>query len=89
MCRIFGAPKITNVEGGTAPYLIQYNGESFNYDLSYSFLNPGEYSVLVQDVNGCETEVQLATITDPPALNIDLVSTIEYLEGRMLKSTRI
>ena len=36
---------------------------------------------MVQDANGCETETQLAVITDPPVLNIDLVSTIEYQEG--------
>lgn len=78
----FGTLNITNVEGGTAPYLYSIdNGENFNYDISYAFLYPGTYEVLVQDVNGCETEVEIANIIDPPVLNIDLISTIEYLEG--------
>jgi gliding motility-associated-like protein len=78
----FGTLEFTNVEGGTAPYLYSINnGDNFTYDLNYSFLYPGEYSVLVQDANGCETETQLAVITDPPILNIDLISSIEYLEG--------
>ena len=78
----FGTLNITNVEGGTAPYLYSIdNGENFNYDISYAFLYPGTYEVLVQDVNGCETEVEIGNIIDPPVLNIDLISTIEYLEG--------
>ena len=78
----FGTLEFTNVEGGTAPYLYSINnGDNFTYDVVYSILSPGEYSVMVQDANGCETETQLAVITDPPVLNIDLVSTVEYQEG--------
>ena len=78
----FGTLLFTNVEGGTAPYLYSIdNGNNFTYDLEYSFLVPGEYNVLVQDANGCETETQLAIITDPPVLDIELTSTIQYLEG--------
>jgi gliding motility-associated-like protein len=78
----YGTLNISNVVGGTEPYLYSIdNGENFNYDVSYQFLLPGTYSVLVQDVNGCETEVQLAEIVDPPVLNIELTSSIQYLEG--------
>ena len=36
---------------------------------------------MVQDANGCETETQLAVITEPPVLDIELTPTIQYLEG--------
>lgn len=78
----YGSLQFTNVEGGTAPYLYSIdNGNNFTYNVDYPFLSPGEYSVLVQDANGCETETQLAVITEPPVLDIELTSTVEYLEG--------
>ena len=77
-----GSLAVQNIEGGTAPYLYSFDGgESFTDDLIIGDLPEGEYEVLAQDANGCETDLQSAFIQAPPELNIDLVSEIAYEQG--------
>ena len=78
----FGSLNITNIEGGTPPYVFSLNnGDTYSSTMQYDFLNPGEYQVIAQDAFGCETEITLASIVEPPALDILVDATVEVLEG--------
>jgi gliding motility-associated-like protein len=77
-----GSLAVQNIEGGTAPYIYSFDGgESFTDDLIIGDLPEGEYEVLAQDANGCETDLQSAFIQAPPQLNIDVVSEVAYEQG--------
>jgi len=53
---------INSVTGGTGPFIYSLNGTSFSSTIKYDNLSPGDYSVIVQDSNGCSFE-KTVTIT--------------------------
>jgi len=55
------------IAGGTYPYSFNWNNGSSSEDLIY--LAPGNYSVLVNDANGC-TVLGAANITQPQPFNV-------------------
>lgn len=61
--------------GGTAGYQYSLNGAPNQASNNYSALCDGAYVVRVTDANGCFINVN-TTITEPPILNINLVSTV-------------
>ncbi len=64
-----------NSNGGTAP--INYSidsGTSFQAGNAFSNLTPGNYNIVITDVNGCSATTQ-ATIIEPAAINASYNST--------------
>ncbi len=66
-----GAIIIRGVQGGESPYLYSLNDGPFGQNKIFSPIPPGEYKVVIQDVNGCTMERTLS-VTEPDSLTIDL-----------------
>ena len=62
---------IDTIIGGTAPYLTAIDDGPLSPQTQYFRLPPGQYQVLVQDANGCETTSEV-NITSPEELILDL-----------------
>ncbi|MCB0642602.1 MAG: hypothetical protein KDC44_13225, partial [Phaeodactylibacter sp.] len=62
----FGSIQVGAVTGGTPPYLYSIDGGE-NYQSGGSFVGvaPGNYDIVVQDVNGCETPLVPVFIPQP------------------------
>ena len=66
-----GAIIIRDVQGGVSPYLYSLNDGPFGQNKIFSPIPPGEYKVVIQDVNGCTMERTLM-VTEPDSLTVDL-----------------
>ncbi|OAB78014.1 hypothetical protein ULVI_11045 [Cochleicola gelatinilyticus] len=67
-CTSTGTITVTNVTGGTAPYLYSIDGITFQTSPVFSDLTPGTYTVIIQDANECTfaaNEITIPTL-DPP-----------------------
>jgi gliding motility-associated-like protein len=73
---INGSIEITNVVGGTNPYLYNFNTTSFNTTTLYSNLDDGIYNVSIQDANGCLFEDTIQLLPDFSSSPTDLVFNI-------------
>jgi gliding motility-associated-like protein len=56
--------------GGTRPYRYRLDGGAFQLDSTFVDLPAGTYRLTVRDSAGCEASL-LATLDDPPALQVD------------------
>jgi gliding motility-associated-like protein len=54
-----GSFVISNITGGTAPFLLSFNGLLFSTDTIFEELGPGSYSLVIRDSNLCETNLIL------------------------------
>jgi len=72
-----GSIEVTT-SGGTAPLTITLNGN--NGGPIFPNLDPGSYTVLVTDDNGCTID-DLVVITEPSQLNVQLISATEVTCG--------
>ena len=72
--------QITQVIGGTPPYEFQLNNGSFGSDDFFDQLTPGDYTITLQDANGCEWDT-LISIPAPSAFDIDLGEDIDLEFG--------
>lgn len=66
-----------NVTGGTAPYTYLLNGVVQSTD-TFSNLLPGNYLVLVTDVNGCQGNSSF-TVASPSEISVDLFSAQQVI----------
>ena len=67
-----GSLAIESVTGGEAPYLYSIDGgNTFTTVDQFSFLGAGEYTVMVQDLNGCES-TEVVTLDQPGELLVEL-----------------
>ena len=57
--------------GGNGPYRYNFNDSRFIEIARYEQLAAGTYQVTVQDIKGCETQIEV-TITEPPPLLLEL-----------------
>lgn len=76
-----GVITFTTVQGGIGPYLYSINeGKTFEPQLSFDKIVPGNYTLLIQDINGCEFEQPLNV---PKALDpgIDIIPEIKLQLG--------
>lgn len=62
---------IGGVNGGEAPYLYSLNDRPFSGSRSYEGLEAGDYTLTVQDINGCEYRTT-ATVENGNDLSLDL-----------------
>ncbi|WP_298138529.1 gliding motility-associated C-terminal domain-containing protein [Flavobacterium sp.] len=59
-----GTIVINGVTNGVSPYAYSLNGGSFSNSTTYSNLAPGNYTITVQDSNGCEYEESVTIISN-------------------------
>ncbi|MEM1217180.1 MAG: gliding motility-associated C-terminal domain-containing protein, partial [Bacteroidota bacterium] len=57
-----GSISVQNISGGSMPYLVSLDGETFTPATDFTSLSPGNYTLTVQDAGGCE---QTASTTLP------------------------
>ena len=72
-----GSVQINNVTGGVAPYQYNFNSSGFTSTLNYSGLNPGSFTLIIKDANGCEYTAPIITLTNsagPTSTNINFVN---------------
>lgn len=65
---------IDKVNGGTPPYVYALNNQAFNQLPYFNQLKAGNYTVVIQDANGCDVEQKIA-LFDPRPLIIDFPYT--------------
>ncbi len=70
-----GIIQINEIVGGTAPYTIELNGQTFTDLPSLDNLGPGNYPLLVTDAIGCTLETDV-TIVEPPQVFVALGADI-------------
>ncbi len=76
-----GSIEIIAIEGGEEPYIYSINdGETFFPFGFFNSLQPGDYSVLIQDANGCEYE-EFFFIPSVPELIVNIDPEITILLG--------
>ena len=61
--------------GGTAPFLYSLDGETFNGSSTQIGLTAGEYTIYVQDANGCVNTFD-TRVNEPPALELVAVRSV-------------
>lgn len=63
--------QVNEIEGGTAPYIFNVDGEDFSDLPNIDNLGPGSYPITVTDAIGCTFETQV-TIVEPPQVFVNL-----------------
>ncbi len=82
-----GIVHIDQVLGGIGPYLYSVDdGQHFQSLTSFENLNPGNYTLVIQDLNGCEIETAL-NVPEPPKPGVSLppTFTIQLGESQLLE----
>ena len=75
-----GSIVIEQVLGGTPPYIYSLNDGSFSNNNIYSNLSAGNYTLTIEDANGCQWEAILS-LQEPPEINLNLGPNIELELG--------
>jgi gliding motility-associated-like protein len=70
-----GAIFFENVTGGSPPYSYSFNGGDFSSQSTFSGLGPDSYTLIVQDANGCFSELAI-DLTEPAELVVNLVANL-------------
>ncbi len=71
-----GLISIDSVEGGQAPYVYSLDGENFNTTTFFPSLSGGEYTISVQDVNGCLNSISF-DFPEPSEMTVELFAVLE------------
>ena len=58
-----GAISLTDIQGGTEPYLYALNGQPFSEQSQFDQLAAGSYTLAVQDAQGCTVEYALEVLS--------------------------
>ncbi len=61
-----GEIEVQNIQGVTAPYFVSLDGQNFQPDLLFDQLQPGGYTVYLQDDNDCQFEETTSIPVIPP-----------------------
>jgi gliding motility-associated-like protein len=72
-----GSVVLGSVTGGTAPYQYNFNGQGYSSTTTFSGLNGGSYSLIVQDALGCTyaaPAIVLSTSVGPTIINFNSVN---------------
>ncbi len=70
--------RVTNAQGGTAPYTYSFDGGS-TYDTSaIGFLLPGTHTVYIKDANGCTYPMSVTIEQAPTPPNVTLTPSVDY-----------
>jgi gliding motility-associated-like protein len=72
---------VETVTGGKPPYLFSINEGPFTSQQQFGNLAGGQYLVIIEDANGCQSQA-MAEVIEPPVLTAELETTIsETLNG--------
>lgn len=78
-----GILNIRSVLGGTPPYVYSVDGAAFGASPEFPQLPPGEHSLLIQAIDGCELDT-VFTVLEPDDLVLDLdPDTIIFLGQKL------
>ena len=86
----YGAINVSEIEPANGPFVYSINGgDSFGPESEFQYLSPGEYSVVVQDFNGCWSKTSQVEIGNPVQLTLetDVDVFIEQGETYQLNAT--
>ncbi|RMF31231.1 MAG: hypothetical protein D6765_02090, partial [Bacteroidetes bacterium] len=76
-----GSVRFASVEGGTPPYLFSIDGgEAFFDQPLFDYLEPGTYTLVVQDAAGCEQQ-QTVTLEAPEDLTLSVETEVAIQQG--------
>jgi gliding motility-associated-like protein len=75
-----GIISIIDITGGIEPYVFALNGTDFTTSPVFENLPPGNYSLTIQDANGCSFENTI-TINEPVELTVDLGTDLDLQLG--------
>jgi len=71
-----GLISIDSVAGGQAPYVYSLDGENFNTTTFFPGLSGGNYTISVQDANGCLNSIML-NFPEPSEMDVELYAVLE------------
>ncbi|GIV30768.1 MAG: hypothetical protein KatS3mg029_0119 [Saprospiraceae bacterium] len=71
-----GSIRIVSVSGGEPPYFFSLDGSPYSENKDFQYLQPGQHTLSVIDINGCESSLVL-DIWEPGPLDVNLVALIE------------
>jgi len=75
-----GTISVTETTGGTEPYLYSLNGNSSSSNADFVNLTPDNYTIMVEDANGCLAETSI-NLPNAPLLLMDIGADIEIILG--------
>ncbi len=69
-----GQAIVTDVYGGTAPYLYSIDGENWQTETAFTDLEIGDYILQVQDADNCETQISASVASLPglPEIEVEI-----------------
>jgi hypothetical protein len=84
-----GVITFESIQGGVGPFLYSINnGNSFVPNIEFANIAPGNYTLLIQDANGCEYQEQITVPKAPdPLISIDPQFSIELGDSLQLVAT--
>ncbi|MEZ4918032.1 MAG: hypothetical protein R2792_02910 [Saprospiraceae bacterium] len=67
-----GLVSIDQIQGGIGPFMYSIDGgQTFQTEEAFDGLDPGNYTMVIQDINGCEVD-DMVSIPAPPEPGVDL-----------------
>ena len=79
-----GSITITSVSLASGPFIYSIDGgDSFSPESNFQYLNAGSYEVVVQDLNGCWSEIKDVELINPVKLNVDTEVEIFIEQGEV------
>ncbi|MBK9336833.1 MAG: gliding motility-associated C-terminal domain-containing protein, partial [Lewinellaceae bacterium] len=82
-----GAVQVQGVQGGAGPFVFSINdGQDFLTQDVFENLTPGQYSIVVQDINGCEHE-QVFVLVPPVEPEVQIVPEVQLDYGQTAELT--
>ena len=77
-----GSISITSVSLASGPFIYSIDGgDSFSPESNFQYLNAGNYEVVVQDFNGCWSEIKEVELINPVKLDVDTEVEIFIEQG--------
>jgi large repetitive protein len=70
--------RITNAQGGTAPYSYSFDGGLTYGTNPIGFLLPGSHTLYIRDANGCDFPMSLTINAAPTPPNVVLTPSVDY-----------
>ncbi len=83
-----GTIQISNVTGGTAPYVYSFNDGPFTAQNFFAGLSPDNYTIVVRDQNGCFSELML-DITQPTQISVSLVTNLQNGDTQIIEGDSV
>ncbi|WP_430428628.1 T9SS type B sorting domain-containing protein [Maribacter litoralis] len=70
--------RITNAQGGTAPYTYSFDGGGSYGTDAIGYLLPGSHTVYIQDANNCTYPMDVTIEQAPTPPNVELTPEVDY-----------